>query len=381
MAFNSPGFRLSALSALIFGTMGVFLPFFPVWLESLSFPAVKIGLILAGIQVARILASPLSGALTDRFGRLRPMISLLGAATFFGFGLLLFSSSFPGVLTISFVAGGFLAGLIPVCESLSLLSAHRLRLTYGRIRLWGSLAFIATATGTGWILETFPRDVIIWLILAGISALVFFMPFVPEYVSEKSDPSTKPPSWRTFLNYPRFLLILAGGSFLLGAHALLMALASVYRLDSGPAAPLVRFLLGLAPLWVILFVFSSASVLKRFRPGHLLLIAAAGGGIRWILLGLFSSAPVLILAQSLHAFSFGATHLAVMETIERDLPHRLTVRGQSLYAMGLIQALMMPATGFLYENFGSAGFFSGLPLTAVAVAFAVAALTQEVPAS
>src|SRR5215213_8272077 len=61
-----PSARLSALHAASFGGIGVYLPFFPIWLEHRGVPADVLGVILALPIIVRIVAVAPLMALADR---------------------------------------------------------------------------------------------------------------------------------------------------------------------------------------------------------------------------------------------------------------------------------------------------------------------------
>ena len=95
----------------------------------------------------------------------------------------------------------------------------------------------------------------------------------------------------------------------------------------------------------------------RLWLGGVTLVAAAAGVVRWTVLGSTTALPALIAVQVLHAFTFGATHLAAMHQIARTVPAAHGATAQSFYssfAGGLTMAVAMGGSGGLYARVGGA---------------------------
>ncbi|MCB1941567.1 MAG: MFS transporter, partial [Candidatus Accumulibacter sp.] len=84
-----PYWRLSGYYFFYFAFIGAFSPYFGLYLQSLSFSAWDIGLLMSQMQLMRLFAPYLWGALADRLGRrlaivrLAALLSLLGFSSFF----------------------------------------------------------------------------------------------------------------------------------------------------------------------------------------------------------------------------------------------------------------------------------------------------------
>ena len=64
-----PSLPYALAYAALFATIGLYLPYFPVWLESRGFTAEQIGLVIALPAWLRIVTTPLLAGLADRSGR------------------------------------------------------------------------------------------------------------------------------------------------------------------------------------------------------------------------------------------------------------------------------------------------------------------------
>src|SRR5882762_3247336 len=90
---NEEGFalRLAAFYAALFVTLGVQLPFLPVWLAAKGLDASAIGMVLAVPMIVRVVAIPMATRAVDRRDALRATIVMAAAAALAGFGALAFA--------------------------------------------------------------------------------------------------------------------------------------------------------------------------------------------------------------------------------------------------------------------------------------------------
>ncbi|CAA7617070.1 3-phenylpropionate MFS transporter [Magnetospirillum sp. SS-4] len=371
MTRRSAAIRLAAFYAAIFAAVGIHIPFWPLWLKDQGLGPTEIGLLVAAGYLTRLVATPLVGHWVDHRGdRKRPMLILAVAATLLW---LLFPAvqGFPALLAVTVLAIFPFTSLMPVGDSLSMMVVQNHRLDYGRVRLWGSLSFIAAATLMGKALTDWPVASVPWLVagLLGLTAVTCAM--VPDTrVPPRDEP---PPPLRPLLASGVFLLFLAAASLNQAGHTVYYAFASIHWKASG----LSDWAIGL--LWsegvvaeIILFAFSGR-VVARFGPARLLLAAALGGALRWAILGITADIAWVAAAQILHAATFGCAHLGAMHFIQRAVPHSLSVRAQGLYAaiaVGLAPGLMTPLGGFLYERGGGSSFLAMAALSAGSAALA-----------
>src|SRR5918995_5038379 len=166
------GARLALFYAAYFAAVGIHLPFWPVWLEARGLTATEIGYVLAAAFWPRILTSLLVPSVSDRLGeRRRPMI-LLTAVTLAGLILFSLARDFWPLLVLSVLTGASWAPVLPLGEAVALGEAKRCDLNYGRVRLWGSLAFILAAIGVGEWLEYASPSIILWSIAGTVAALL-----------------------------------------------------------------------------------------------------------------------------------------------------------------------------------------------------------------
>ena len=141
--------RLALFYAAYFFGTGVQLPFWPVWLAGRGLGPAEIGALLALGQWVRVAANPALGVLADRARDRRRFMVALGASVLAGYLLCLPARGFWALIVPSLVVAAASAALTPLADATTLAAAARGEADYGRVRLWGTVAFIAATLSAG----------------------------------------------------------------------------------------------------------------------------------------------------------------------------------------------------------------------------------------
>ncbi len=365
--------RLALFYVAFFAVMGIQLPFWPVWLESRGLSAADIGTVMALTTGGRILASPLFAQLADRLGeRKRLMIGLALAATaaFLLFGL---SDGFWAILGVTLLFTIAWSPLLPLGEILVATKARETGLQYGRVRLWGSLSFIAASSLIGGLLVGRPADAIFGLMAIAVALTAASCFLLPDkrIIRDRADG----PRFRDLLRDRVFVLFMVSGALIQASHGVYYAFGSLHWKSVGHSEAVI------GGLWaegviaeVILFAFGSAVAL-RLQPPTLILLGGLAGLIRWTVTGTTDALPALIVVQALHAFTFGTVHLGAVNLILQRVPAGGSAMAMSLYSsvtLGLATGITIKIAGTLYEAFGAYAYLGMTVLCAVGVLFALA---------
>ena len=118
-----------------------------------------------------------------------------------------------------------------------------------------------------------------------------------------------------------------------------------------------------------------ARLLQRYSLRAVLLASFLITAVRWLLLGnLAQYLPVLLLAQCMHAATFGAFHAACIHFVQRSFADRQQGQGQALYASlaGIGGAFGALYAGYSWKGLGPAWTFAIASLVALLAAFIIA---------
>jgi PPP family 3-phenylpropionic acid transporter len=230
---------------------------------------------------------------------------------------------------------------------------------YGRVWLWGSLAFVIGSALTGKLVSLYGHQAILMVLTLGIIAMLSGMLLRPSVAPQGDARGADHAGWQAW----RQLLqenwrFLGCVTLLQEAHAAYYGFSALYWQSVGYSSSVVGYLWSLGVVAEILIFAFSNRLFRRWSPRDLLLLSALSGVVRWGLMGWTTELPWLIVMQILHCGTFTVCHLAAIRYISA---HRgaQAIRLQALYsavALGGSIALMTMISGFLYQHLG-AGLF------------------------
>lgn len=358
---SGPKFRLSFLNAAIFAVIGLYMPFFPVWLQSRGLDAATIGWILAAPIVARILVTaPLLG-LTERGVDPRLLLAVAQGALAAFFLLLL---GVEGALAIGIVVVLVAVAQAPLVAAADLLANDAVRadprLSYAGIRLWGSIGFLACSAGGGALLASAPIDaaMVAMAALACIGALASLA--VPA-----SRRDAVPASRSDARMPPALVWLIAAGALIQASHGALYAFGSIAWRAQGFTATAIGALWAVGVIAEIaLFWLAGRLASGEGRAIAFILLGGAGAAIRFAGLAVEPGLAATFALQMLHGLSFGATHLGMMAALAALSP--AGGRGRAQGALGAATALGMAlatvASGRIFPEAGPLVFLAMVPL-------------------
>lgn len=368
----SPRLRIAIYYTCMFGMVGIFQPFFPVWLADRGLTAAEIGILLSAGSFVRASVNPLAARFADMRAERKPLVVWLTFGGIVTACMMLPAYGFWPVLLLTLLHMAVQAPVNPLGENLILLNLRARGLDYGQLRAWGSAAFIVTSMGFGAFLEGRSPD---WMMYLFIAALVAIWLSAQQLPSVTATPAVRErPPLRHLLSNRLFLIFLACAAMNMASHAVLTGFATLHWKAAGHSEGLIGFLWAVGVIAEIaLFAFARPLLVRIGIPG-MLLLGAACGIVRWSGTGATAELWLLVPCQVLHGFTFGATHLAGMTFIQRHVAPAMSASAQALYAslgMGMAMGLTMAASGWLYAQLGGYSFWVMAGLSAGSFALAL----------
>jgi PPP family 3-phenylpropionic acid transporter len=355
-----PYWRLSGYYFFYFAFIGAFSPYFGLYLQSLSFSAWDIGLLMSQMQLMRLFGPYLWGALADRLARRVPIIQLAGLISLIGFSTFFFVRSFEAFLLAMAALSFFWSAALPLVETVTFDHLREDPARYSRIRLWGSVGFIVAVMGTGALLDHLPLPVLLWVIVGTLLGIVFYAFTIPEAPAHVHLAEHLPVG--KILRQPRVKALFASCFVMSAAHGALYIFYSIYLAEHGYSKSLVGGLWSLGVLAEIAVFYYMSRLMRRFGLRVILLASFAAASVRFLMIGWgVESLAVIVLAQLLHGLTFGAYHAASITAVNCWFPGRSQARGQALYsslsfgAGGLLGGLL---SGWMWDGVGAALTFT-----------------------
>jgi PPP family 3-phenylpropionic acid transporter len=376
---SSTALRLAALYAATFLGLGVQLPFLPVWLAGRGIGADAIAMVLAIPMVVRLVVTPWTAGLAD--GRVGPVRVLAAAQLIVAAAMLALPAAreLAPVAILVAVCAIAQSPTMPLCDVLTIAAVKRHpRLHYGRIRLWGSIAYLAANLGAGVLIGIWGAGSVPFAIAASAVLALAAALFAPKSPREK--PAEPGPASRQSRRIPAVLMfVIAGAAMVQASHAMIYAFGSISFEAAGfpPSAVGALWAVGVLAE-ILLFAAFGGAVGTGFPAFAFLAVGAASAAVRWGLMAAGPSAWLLPVLMAMHGLSFGATHLGTIGAFANYAPELSRARSQGVFvsATALATGLATLASGPLYRAFGAAGFagmaplgLAGLACVALAVRF------------
>jgi PPP family 3-phenylpropionic acid transporter len=178
--------RLATYYATSFMMLGVHLVFWPIWLTERGLNPPEIGTLLALGIASKLIANPIIAHFADQYGQRKKIIVILTVASFVSFSAFPFTVSFETILALHLLFLAMWSPTMPLIESLTMHGVALQGLDYGRIRLWGSVTFMAATIGVGYFLKGGSTDLIYAAISFTLGLTVVSAFFLPDLRLPKS---------------------------------------------------------------------------------------------------------------------------------------------------------------------------------------------------
>ncbi len=366
-----PALRISLFYTAYFAMVGVYQPFFPLWLESRGLDAPEIAWVIAASIWLRVAVNPAVMVFADWQGERRRYALRFAVASVAVAACFPLAEGFWPVLGLVLLFALAHGPTLPLSDNIALLTARSRRLDYGRLRVWGSVAFIVASTGGGWALAGRGDDAIVAAMVAGLAWVALATAVLPDARSQ-----AQRAIWRAaggLLRDTGFLLCVAAIACNMASHAVLMGFGTIHWEEAGYDKDIT------GPLWAVGVISEVAlfalgkRVVDRLGIAGLIALGAAAAMLRWAGTALTTDLWLLAPVQMLHGFTFAATHLGGMTYLQRHVPPEISATAQGLYsslAMGGAVGLALVVSGPLYERFGGDAFWFMAALSACSLLLA-----------
>ncbi len=326
--------RLGAYQFFYFAFVGVFSPYFGLYLDAIGWSGAAIAALMAVMQAMRVLAPLLWSHWAEgqreralRLVQAAPWLAAAGFAVFY-----LSEAVAPALLAIALVAF-FWSGALPLFEAMTLAHLGTEARRYPWVRLWGSVGFIAAVLGVGAWLEDAPLASVRHWIVATLVALGFVaLSLPPAPLPPRHDIQGLQRRWRWWRERPIAWFFLA--TFWMSvAHGALYTFYSLHLSahDYGKSTIGTLWALGvIAEIGVFLWL---PRLLRQHSPWPWFVASFAVAALRFALIASAIESPaVAVLAQLMHAVTFGVYHGTAVAILNAWFGARAPALGQAVYS-------------------------------------------------
>ncbi len=350
-----PYWRLSAFYLAYFASLGALVPYWGLYLQARGYEAIAIGQLMAVLMATKIIAPNLWGWLADYLDRRMMVVRVASLTSLVAFLGVFVADSFLWLALVTAGYSFFWNASLPQFEANTMNHLGDRASRYAHIRLWGSVGFICTVVGLGPILDRFGVQTLPLMVALLFGTIVLASWAVPDKEGRRAPRA--PARFRSVLRQPGIVMLLGIFFLLQASHGPYYSFFSLYLEDAGYTNLWVGGLWAWGVIAEILVFLIMHRLLGRWRAETILVASAVLTALRWIMLAFWVDwLPGLLVAQTLHAASFGTFHAAAIHLVHRYFPGRLQGRGQALYSslsFGAGGALGSLVSGYVWESAGA----------------------------
>jgi len=349
-----PYWRLSGFYWFYFASLGVVVPFWSLYLQSLAFDAKEISELMAILMGTKIVAPYIWSWIADHTGHGMRIIRLGSVMSVIMFIGVFVGSNFWWLALVMLLFSFFWNATLPQFEANTMNFLGEDTHKYSVVRLWGSLGFVVAVVVIGSLLDSIGYQLVPVSIFVLYVFITVFSYMVKDAKHEIS--VTQNTSIFTALKEPHVIALLLICFLMQMSHGPYYTFYSIYLKEFAYSSSTLGWLWALGVIAeIVLFLFMHR-LMPKYGPRFLMIVALLLTSIRWLMVGFFvESLSMLIIAQCLHAASFGLYHAVAIELFHRNFKGKLQGRGQALYsavsfgAGGAIGALISGAYWDVYS--------------------------------
>lgn len=312
-----------------FFAIGAIAPYFTIYLQQRGLNGAQIGAILTAPPLIALIASPIWGAVVDRWQAPRRVMALCasvaGVVSIFFLGVY----SFIAILTVLLLMNFFRSPLPPLLDSAAMKLVSEYGVSYGRQRLFGSIGFVISSYGLGWIVSADNLAPAFWAHAAalalGCATLSLALPVRVE--------TMRTGLWeglRVMLSGAGYRSLLVA-MFMLGvAAACYITFLGLQILNLGGSETQVGLVFAANAVAEIPVMFLGQRWFARVSYRRTIVMSMLGFGVVWALTALAWAPWQIIAVAPLTGVCFGLTWMAVVGYANSNAPPGLSASAQTL---------------------------------------------------
>ena len=322
--------RLSRFYFVYYFFVGAFVPYWGLYLKSEQFSPADIGILMSLFQISRIFAPNFWGWLADHTGKRAQWIKLTAFLGLCGFTAVFWAHSFYWLFFVMAALSLFTSSTLPLAESLTLAHLATTNGHYSRIRMWGSLGFIVASLVLGYVIDWAGIKSLLWFLLA-VQIVLFSLTHTLPDAKVEAHEHDHFSIWQV-IKQPNVLALLIGCALMVTAHGVLYNFYSIYLSDHGYSKGTIGLLWSVGVICEIGIFMLMPKIMARYSLKTILFISLLLAVIRFTMIGFaVDNIILLVIAQSLHAATFGSFHAASVEVITQFFNGRHQAKGQAIY--------------------------------------------------
>lgn len=347
------------------------IPYLALHYRNLGFAGERIGVLLAVLPLGAALLAPFWGVVADTFAAHRLILRCVLAASAVCAMLLSRADSFATVLLLLSLLSICAAPVPSLFDSYGVTLAERMGASYGTLRIWGSLGYIAAALVVGRWMGGVVSGVF-FAAYAGCMALALLSSFgLPALTLH-----TSRHAWRgvgRLLSQGSMLALLLTTFLAWSAMSIMYNFIGILVEERGGDTGIIGTAFALSATSELPVLAFSAWFFRRLGSSRMIALALALYSVRLLILSLVPSAGWILPVQLLHGLTYGLFLTASVTLAHQIAGQELAATGQGLLSsmsagFGMITGSLVG--GALLDDAGVTALFrlaSAMMFTALVV--------------
>lgn len=346
--------HLSLFNFFYYWAISIISAFLPLFFRYKGMGPGEIGLLLAVGPLVTIFSQPLWGIISDKRQTIKRIVLLLLIVTLVTSFAVFYGSSIIILILAMMLFHFFMSPIQPLVDSMSTAYAQEKGVSYGSIRIWGSLGFAFASFFIGFLIGKVGIQYL-WYIYGIIIIVSFIIAARLSDLKSKKARITKEALKKTFQN-PRFIGFLIAALFIAIPTRMNDGMLGLYMKNLGASESQVGLAwmvssLSEAPVIGLMYI-----LMRRFPLLVLITISGAIYSVRWLLYAYLSDPMLLVASQTLHSVTFAIFMVCSLQYVASVVPREMLATGQTLFFAtytGLASIIGNSLGGYFMEEFGA----------------------------
>ncbi|MEB3766563.1 MFS transporter [Acinetobacter sp. MD2] len=358
--------KLSGFYLFYYAIIGVFMPFWNLYLQNQGMSFEQIGILSSIAIMTRFFAPLVWGWVADKTGKRMLLIRVATCVeSMVWLAVFVIPNQFQYIAMLMLVFSFFQNAILAQFESVTLFwLGNEKTQRYGQIRKWGSVGFIVAVFGTGHALDLISIQ-FLPVILLGVSLFTFLWAFIVQepHAAPKAQQRLTP--ILSILRQKHVAIFFIIEFILLSSFAPFYSFYSNYMHQQRYTTTFIGIFWAVGVIAEIIMFAHAAKLLHRFSWRQLIGCCLLLTSLRWLMVGIFPQLIyVQVFAQMIHAFSFGLFHVIAMRLISASFDPSQQGRGQAVYSTvwGIGVALGSLIAGHYWQIYSGPSIFIGASL-------------------
>ncbi len=346
--------RIISLYFTVFILVSLNTVYMPVWLyEVINLNTQQIGLLIGSVGFLKVFSNFFITKNIRTFRAKKVILALITFLIFCSFITLSLKKNIDISLAVylSFFILLIFSPLLPIIENINTSLNNNFYKSYGKLRISGSLAFCLGVFLIGFLLDelgtnSFP---VLYIFFSFFFLMSIFL--IPG--KEKRKKNKYKSNIIKLLKNKKFLLITLTCGLVLASHAMYYSFSSIYWRNFKLSLYQIGFLWFWGVLSEIIFFLTIDKIKIQKIFFQAIIFVGIISSLRWVLTYFFSNFFLLVLVQSLHAFTFGLSYYLVIYYIYTYISENNKLVAISLYhalSSGTMMTILTIFAGYSFNH-------------------------------